>query len=73
MDRTFDAACLTVKNETEWSSQILTRLRNGYPDYIDRINQLYEFYVTMVSNNDKFLSRADYMIENRGKLKLRFK
>lgn len=73
MDRSFDAACLTVKGETEWAEQIMTRLTNTYPEIKDYLGQMYEFYVNMVTNNNTFLTRADYMIANRDKLTLQYK
>lgn len=72
MDRTFDAACLTKKNEEEWANQIITRLLVNHPEQKEYINNLYEFYLNMVEQNTDFLVRADYMIENKNKLRLRF-
>ena len=73
MDRSFDAACLAVKGETEWAEQIMTRLTNTYPDLKDYLDKMYKFYVNMVTNNNTFLTRADYMIENRDKITLQYK
>ena len=73
MDRSFDAACLAVKGETEWAAQIMGRLVNTYPEAEDYIYGLYGLYVNMVSGNQTFLRRADYMIENRDKIKLQYK
>ena len=72
MDRSFDAACLKVKGEEEWSNQIMERLKATYPGKLDYIQKMYEFYVNMVSANNDFLSRADYMIEHRNTLRLSF-
>lgn len=72
MDRTFDAACLRVKGDTEWSNQIILRLKSNHPESVEQINKMVEFYTNMVSNNADFLSRADYMIEHKGKMRLRF-
>lgn len=73
MDRSFDAACLAVKGETEWAEQIMTRLINTYPELKEYLDNMYGFYVNMVTNNNTFLARADYMIENRDKIKLQYK
>ena len=72
MDRTFDSACLKAKGETEWADKIITRLKGKHPEYTDYINRLVEFYTDMVTANTSFLTRADYMIENKNKIKLRF-
>lgn len=73
MDRAFDAACLAVKEENEWADQIMTRLKSTYPELPEYLNNMYEFYVNMVTNNKSFLARADYMIENRDKIRLHYK
>lgn len=73
MDRSFDAACLAVKGETEWAEQIMTRLINTYPELKEYLDNMYGFYVNMVTNNNTFLARADYMIANRDKLTLQYK
>lgn len=70
MDRAFDAACLKVKGEDEWSKQIMTRLKATYPGLVKYLGDMYDFYVNMVSNNKDFLSRADYMIENKKTIRL---
>lgn len=70
MDRAFDAACLKVKGEDEWSKQIMTRLKATYPGLVEYLGKMYDFYVNMVSNNKDFLSRADYMIENKKTIRL---
>lgn len=72
MDRTFDAACLQARNETEWSDQIMNRLIEKYPENKDYIQGLYGLYLNMVTNNTSFLRRADYMIEHRETIKLKF-
>ena len=72
IDRTFDAACLKVKGETEWAETILNRIKSKYPADEAAIELLYDKYVVMVTNNPTFLSRAEYMIENRDKLRLRY-
>lgn len=73
MDRAFDAACLNVKGEKEWATQILNRLYATYPENKQYIENLYNFYINMVSSNTTFLSRADYMIEHKNNLKLKYK
>lgn len=73
MDRTFDAACLNVKGEVDWANQIIERLKGNYNGIEDYVNQMYEFYVNMVSTNNTFLSRADYMIEHKDTLKLMYR
>lgn len=73
MDRAFDAACLAVKDETEWSEQIMKRLKGTYPELSDYFQNMYDFYVNMVSSNTDFLSRADYLIENRNKVRLQYR
>ena len=72
MDRSFDAACLMVKGEGEWSNQIMERLKATYPELSGYLQNMYEFYVNMVSANNDFLSRADYMIEHRSTIRLSF-
>lgn len=73
MDRAFDAACLKVKGEEEWSNQILTRLKATHPENKEYIENLFNFYVNMVSSNTTFLVRADYMIEHKNNLKLKYR
>lgn len=72
LDRTFDAACLTVRKETEWGKQIINRLKANYPENADYIDNTFNFYVTMVTHNPDFLSRADYLIEHKKTVRLRF-
>lgn len=70
MDRAFDAACLKVKGEEEWSNQIMTRLKITYPEQKEYLGNMYDFYINMVSNNKDFLERADYMIEHKKTIRL---
>ena len=72
MDRAFDAACLIVSGDEEWGNEILARLKKENPENIKYIEGLMTLYTNMVSNNKTFLSRADYMHEHKGKLRLKF-
>lgn len=72
MDRAFDAACLKVKGEEEWSNQIMTRLKVTYPERTEYLGNMYDFYINMVSNNKDFLARADYMIEHKKTIRLSY-
>lgn len=73
MDRAFDAACLYVKGEEEWCDKIMNRLISTYPELEEYCNNLFNFYVNMVTANNDFLSRADYMIEHRETIRLQYK
>lgn len=74
LDRSFDAACLMVKGETEWSDQILKRLKANNKEYSDYIDEVFAFYVNAGTHNPDFInSRAEYMLNNKNNLKLRFK
>lgn len=72
MDRAFDAACLKVKGEEEWSNQIMTRLKATYPEQKEYLGTMFDFYVNMVKNNEDFLERADYMIEHKKTIRLSY-
>ena len=73
IDRVFDAACVSIV-DPEWSKQILNRVISNSPENANYANNLFNFYKTQVGLNlDYCASRRDYMIQNKEKLKLRFK
>jgi hypothetical protein len=71
MDRTFDAACMKKAGEVDFSNMIMNRLKAKYPNDLDRINQLYEFYCS--TSGEYFDVRIKYMLEHKDRLKLRYK
>jgi hypothetical protein len=74
MDRAFDAACLILKGETDWANQIMERLKSNYPQNTEYIDGVYKLYIDAGTNNPDFVSsRGEYMINNKNKIKLRFK
>lgn len=72
MDRTFDASCMKRIGEDEWASQIITKLKLTYPKDLGLINSYYDFYLKC-PDAEYIQYRQQYMIENRNKLKLRYK
>ena len=70
-DRTFDAECARRVGLIDLHDQILARLNNLYPELEDYIKQAMYVY----ANVGNFLTepRGQYLKENYGKLKLRYK
>lgn len=71
-DRTFDASCMKRAGEDEWANQIITRLKSNYPNDVKAIDALYNGYLSLPFA-DYIKYRMDYMLEHKGKLKLRYK
>lgn len=72
LDRTFDASCMTRAEETEWAEQILTRLKVTYPHLSEIIDNTYNGYLSLPMA-EYIQYRMDYMLEHKGKMKLRYK
>ena len=72
LDRTFDASCMTRAGEAEWSNQILTRLKATYPQFSESIEYTYNGYLSLPMA-EYIQYRMDYMIEHKGKLRLRYR
>lgn len=72
IDRAFDVACLSIA-DPEWSKEIYNRLVSKHPlnkNYIDGCIKLYK--QGLESNADYVVVRRDYLIQNKGKVRLRF-
>ena len=73
IDRIFDAACLKVKGEEEWSEEIIEKLKKIYPEYEETIDKIFNIYIKTTRTYTAFSKRADYMIEHKNNLKLKYR
>lgn len=72
MDRAFDSACVSEVDK-EWSTSIYNRIVAKYPEYRRWIEQLIQLYKEHLAAKAEYCTfRRDYMIKNKGKIKLRF-
>jgi hypothetical protein len=72
IDRAFDVACLSVA-DPEWSEQIYNRLVAKHPLYKNYIDGCIRLYKQGLEANAEYVTvRRDYLVQNKGKVKLRF-
>lgn len=67
-DRVFDVVCLEAKGETEWSDQIMAKLKETYPDYSKYQQACYHIFSK--EDTSILMARADYMVQHRDTIKL---